>query len=161
MARDSYCDEGVGGPCDTSARNGGIARSPAAPHLMHTTVLRPVLADQACNSHCKLVTGALLRPRQGGLACNLRSGAALWLHSSARIQMTLGPPKWIARACTCRCAISGRRAAPRRGHSCIMDAGGMQKWLDFDRRCYVVPNECVLGAASHTRLRAGLGAPAL
>ena len=36
---------------------------------------------------------ALLRLRQGGQACSLRSGAALWLYRSARIQMTLGAAK--------------------------------------------------------------------
>ena len=32
--------------------NAAVARSPAAPRFVRTTVPRPVLADRACNSHC-------------------------------------------------------------------------------------------------------------
>ena len=58
------------------------------------------------------VMRALLRLRQGGSACSLRYGAALWLHSSARIPDARAKPKRVAATCTSGCALSGTYVAP-------------------------------------------------
>ena len=102
--RDGSPDECVGRPC-----NAAVARSPAATHLPHATALRCWPTEHAIR--IAAVARALLRLRQDGLACSLRYGAALWLHSSARIPDARAKPKRIAARRTSGCALSGTDVA--------------------------------------------------